>query len=150
MDSTLLAAIVGAIAGIAGTYLGAILKFRKDLEAEYDKDIREKRIAEYKKLWELTQDFARYERPRPYALQDVQELMTAMHAWYFQGAGLFLSDSSRPKYFAFKDALQELIAASVQDQPLDPDKDAKAQERAHTLRMTLAGDVGTRKKLELP
>lgn len=149
MDSTLLAAIVGAIAGIVGTYLGAILKFRKDLEAEYDRDIREKRIAEYKKLWKLTQDFPRYGRPRPYALQDVQQLMTALHGWYFQGAGLFLSDSSRPAYFAFKDALQELIDASEQGPPLDPAKDKEAHDKAHTLRMTLAGDVGTRKKLEL-
>ena len=149
MDITLLAAIIGAIAGIMGTYLGAILKFRKDLQAEYDKDLRENRIDEYKKLWDLTQDFPRYGRPRPFALEDAQKLMADLHGWYFQGGGLFLSDSSRPAYFGFKDALQELIEASEQDQPLNPEKDAQAYVKGHALRMTLAGDVGTRKKLEL-
>jgi hypothetical protein len=149
MDNTLLAAIIGAIAGILGTYLGAILKFRKDLEAEYDKDLREKRIGEYKKLWELTQDFPKYARARPFGLQDAQKLMAALHGWYFQGGGLFLSDSSRPAYFDFKDALQELIKASKKDQPLDCEKDSRAHAKCHALRTALAGDVGTRKKLEL-
>ena len=42
--------ITGAIS-ILGTYLAAIQKFRKDLEAEFDKELRKERISAYSDLW---------------------------------------------------------------------------------------------------
>jgi hypothetical protein len=46
----IIAGIFGIISGALVTYVGAVLKFRKDLESEYDKDLRSKRIESYKEL----------------------------------------------------------------------------------------------------
>jgi hypothetical protein len=43
--------ITGSIS-ILGTYLAAIQKFRKDLESEFDKELRKERISAYMKLWQ--------------------------------------------------------------------------------------------------
>ena len=44
---TILIALISGIVGFVPTYLSAILKFRKDLESEYDKDLRQNRINVY-------------------------------------------------------------------------------------------------------
>jgi hypothetical protein len=43
--------IITAGIGILGTYLAAIQKYRKDLEAEFDKNLRSDRIKAYTNLW---------------------------------------------------------------------------------------------------
>lgn len=75
MEDNLLAAIIGAIAGVVTTYLGAILKFRVDLKSQYDKDLRDRRIAQYAELWKLTGTFPKYAREKQPTYQDIQGLM---------------------------------------------------------------------------
>lgn len=70
-------------------------KFRDDLRAEYDKDLRERRIEVYKGLWHLLQYLGRYDRPKPLTPQTLQELTVEMRKWYFGGGGLYLSEKSR-------------------------------------------------------
>jgi hypothetical protein len=48
INDTLLAIIVSGLIGVVSTWLAAILKFRKDIEIEYDKDLRAKRLEVYK------------------------------------------------------------------------------------------------------
>jgi hypothetical protein len=42
--------LTGSIS-ILGTYLAAVQKFRKELEAEFDKELRKERICAYLDLW---------------------------------------------------------------------------------------------------
>ena len=62
MDDKILVGRIGSIVGVVTTGLGAILKFRNDTRFEYDKDLRAKRIDEYRKLWTLTGRFPGYAR----------------------------------------------------------------------------------------
>jgi hypothetical protein len=74
MDNTVLVAIIGAAFGVFGTYLSAILKYRQGLKAEYDKDLREKHIPEYKGLWRWTELFPKYARTKEVSYQNVENL----------------------------------------------------------------------------
>ncbi|MCY7283750.1 MAG: hypothetical protein LH679_09965 [Cyanobacteria bacterium CAN_BIN43] len=77
MDSTIVIAIItglfGIVSGVTLAYLGAVLKFQKDLEAEYDKDLRNRRIEVYKELWKPLQLLARYDRPEPLTPQNLEK-----------------------------------------------------------------------------
>ncbi len=152
MDNTLLVALIGAIAGILGTYLAAVLKFRQDLKSEYDKDLRTHRIEAYRELWKHTRAFpgARYKRIHKVTQQDLQHLLANLHAWYFeQGYGLYLSKDSTDEYLAFKVALQDVLQPGELDETFEGSKqDEDLRAKAHALRMRLAQDVGTRVKLE--
>ena len=58
MDDKILAGINGLIVEVVTLGRGAILKFGNDIRFEYDKDLRAKRIDEYRKLWTLTGRFS--------------------------------------------------------------------------------------------
>lgn len=151
MDAKVLAAIVGAIAGIAGTYLGAILKFRKDLALKYDIDLRKKRIREYRELWKLLQPLAKYARPGPLTCQAAQQLSYDLRQWYYERGGMFLSDRSRDAYFALQDSLKKEVVDSHSgqpDAPLAEEAFERIREKGSALRTALTVDVGTRKKPE--
>lgn len=149
MDSAVGIAIISGLFGIASgalaAYLGAILKFRKELEAEYDKDLRNRRIEVYKALWSDLQFLARYDLPKPLTPQTLEELSVAMRKWYFEVGGLYLSEEARKSYFDLKQAIQDIIenpnyhSEDILDDPQD------VLEKASVLRGRLAQDVGTRK-----
>jgi hypothetical protein len=151
MEDKLLAAIIGATAGVITTYLGAILKFRVDLKSQYDKDLRDKRIAQYCELWKLTGTFPKYARDKQVTHQDLQCLMVALREWYFTKGGMFLSDAARDAYFALQEELK--IASGSLDSSQAVIKDEVAYDRLRlkgsALRSALVRDVGTRKASEL-
>jgi hypothetical protein len=145
------AAIITGLLGIASgalvTYLGAILKFRKELEAAYDKDLRDKRIESYKELWEHLQLLARYDRPKPLNLQTLEELSVAMRQWYFEVGGLYLSEETRSNYFDLKQSLKDLLdGPKYREGEALTEHDSKVLiGEASLLRARLTRDVGTRK-----
>jgi hypothetical protein len=151
MDNTVLAAIIGAVIGVLGTYLSAILKYRQDLRAEYDKDLREKRIPEYKCLWRWTELFPKYAHTKEVTYQDVQALSVNLRDWYFRNGGMFLSDRSKDAYFAVQDALTKTTEKTNQNMtaPIDPVTYEMLRKKCSSLRTELTGDVGTRKEPEL-
>ena len=106
MDATIEVAIItglfGILSGALLAYLGAILKFRKDLEAAYDKDLRNKRIEVYTELWNQLQLLARFDQPEPLTPNTLEKLTVAMRKWYFETGGLYLSEAARITYFDLK------------------------------------------------
>jgi hypothetical protein len=151
MDNTIAIAIItglfGIVSGVILAYLGAILKFQKDLEAEYDKDLRNRRIEVYKELWKHLQLLARYDRPKPLTPKNLEELSVEMRRWYFEIGGLYLSEETRKTYFDLKQAIQRLTetAKYSADEVLDQPDSKFILQKASLLRASLTHDVGTRK-----
>lgn len=110
MDQGWSGLLVGVLAltGVAVTatvsYWVAKAKVRQDLEIEYDKDLRSRRITHYLELWKLLAPLARYPAPNSLAAQEVARLSVDLKTWYFDRGGLFLSGPTRNRYFALQDA----------------------------------------------
>jgi hypothetical protein len=149
MEDKVLAAIIGAIAGGMSTYLGAILKFRVDLKSQYDKDLRDKRIAQYSDLWRLTGTFPKYARENRLMHQDLQTLMVALREWYFTKGGMFLSDASRDAYFALQEELKSVCDGFQPGSIVEETAYQRLRGKGSAVRSALVRDVGTRKASEL-
>ncbi len=146
--------IISIISGLVGafiTYILAILKLRKELEIKYDTNLRDKRIPEYKELWKLLEDLAKYARPKQLTVDDLHKLTASLRQWYFEEGGIFLSDSSRDTYFALQEAIKEVLAGRSQAPESEIDEPTYEMLRAKgsALRTALTRDVGTRKAPKL-
>jgi hypothetical protein len=148
LDVTVIVAIITGALGIVGTYLSAVVKFRKDLEAKYDIDLRDKRIEVYKELWKRLQPLAKYLPAMPFTYKIAQELSANLRARYFEVGGLFLSESSRDAYFTLLDKMEEVLKyPTVQpDEVLSDDIREEVRQKSSMLRTQLAKDVGTRQE----
>jgi hypothetical protein len=138
----LLAAGVGAISGILTTSW----KTRKDLESEYDIDLRKHRIDAYKKLWNHLEPLADYSPPAKLTYERLAKISIELRKWYFQEGGIFLSVKTRAPYFHFQQALTELTEGHEGGgrKELDPDISRIVRTLASRLRTSTTQDVATR------
>ena len=139
--------IVTALFGLASGALLTYFKFRKDLEAEYDRDLRTRRLTVYAELWTHLKLLARYDRPEPLVEATLRKVTESMRDWYFDVGGLYLSEDARTAYFKLKGTIQALL-----DNPkyshgaeLDSTDSDTVLAQASLLRAQLTKDVGTRK-----
>ena len=142
----ILTLIIGALIGFVSTYLAAVVKLRKELEQEYDKNLRAKRIEMYAPLWQLTSLFPKYGTRQPVTIANVQSLSDNLRHWYFDQGGMFLTPESRDRYFALQEALKPVVQS--QDPPANelPLEQFEAfRKKGSELRTALVIDVGTRK-----
>jgi hypothetical protein len=93
-----------AIAGVV-SYRIARWNIRKDLEVE----LRREKLNAFKKLWAISQPLAKYGRIEPVNGETIARLSQELRKWYFEDGGMFLSDTSRDKYFEFQESLQNAI-----------------------------------------
>jgi hypothetical protein len=107
----ILSAGVGALAGVLTTSW----KSRKDLELEYDIDLRKRRIDAYAQLWKLLEPLADYFEPGPVTHGAARNLGAALRGWYFRVGGLVLSSSTRPVYFNLQQALEGATGGAAED-----------------------------------
>jgi hypothetical protein len=139
--------VLGLISGAVVAYLGAVVKYRKELEAEFDKELRKERIRTYPELWRHLELLARYDRPAPLDVTHLHELSVSMRKWYFETGGIFLSEQTRDSYFDLKERLRLRRSYRGPEGDGDPGE-AKAQElvrAASLLRAHLTRDLGTRR-----
>jgi hypothetical protein len=113
--------VIGAVFGGVGLVLAAIITFLKDrqianlkviqdLQIEYDKDLRIRRIKSYEKLWECLLPLAKWPETDPLTYDRVEPLSKALRDWYFgAGGGLFMSEESRDRYFDLQDGLKIVL-----------------------------------------
>jgi hypothetical protein len=131
---------VGAVAGIVTT----AWKSRKDLEAQYDIDLRKRRIEAYGELWRTLEPLAYHFGSRP-TYESVDNLGRALRHWYFHTGGLVLSADTRPAYFNLQQALEGVTEASAPRQKLLDDARLDILKAlASRLRTTSTQDVATR------
>jgi hypothetical protein len=105
----ILTVVLPVISGILAFYT-ATQKVRKDLEAEFDKDLRTKRIETYPTLWSdlmiLTHNEIIYFHD--ITNQELVCLYRNLHIWYL-GYGMFLSISSRKQFDKLKDNIRDFL-----------------------------------------
>ena len=148
----LLTGALGLVGGAILTYLTAILKFRKELEADFDKELRDHRLKVYEELWRLLEALARYDLPKPLTPKVLHELSVSMRKWYFEKGGLYLSDNTRDVYFGLKEAVKRILS----DQRLDVNNEIPQHQsqailaQASLLRAWLTRDVKTRRSPAVP
>lgn len=138
----LLAAFVGALSGILTT----TWKTRKDLEAQYDIDLRKRRIEAYTSLWKELDVLADYAPPGDPTHEGMGRLSEALRRWYFERGGLFLSVKTRGPYFNLQEALKAIASDhdGGRDDVLDDDTAKVVKSLASRLRTSTTDDVATR------
>ena len=153
MSNTLLSLLAGLISGAITavvTYFATLSKARLDLTIEYDKELRENRLAAYKELWPKLKPLARYSPENPITYNVVKDTSEKMRDWYFDTGGIFLSRESRKPYFDLKQAMQDII--DHPDLQKETDKELDTQwlkplfDQGTALREALSNDIGTRRR----
>lgn len=154
MDAELLKALLGAAGGALATWFGLHWKIRKELLAQYDRDLRDRRLAHYARLWALMEPVARYAPPGPVTADTLERLAVQLRHWYFHDGGLYLSDHARDAYFALQEGIVDALAALASDAAADqaPQRDGRKPDTpegrvraaSSRLRSALVGDVGSR------
>ena len=137
-----LAAAVGALSGILTT----AWKSRKDLEAQYDIDLRNRRIEAYGKLWKELQVLADYSPPGRLTPASAKNLSERLRRWYYEEGGFFLSEKTRAPYFNLQVALTELAEKSRTPgyEALDDETAKILRGLSSRLRTSTTRDVSTR------
>lgn len=133
--------ILGFLLGLASAYIGLHWKIKKDLEAQYDKSLRLRRLKAYAELWKLLQPLARYSPPEPVTPAVLQKLSASLRRWYFEVGGLFMSKGTRDAYFALQDELLEPRQPAAEE-GRDPWK--VPRDLSSALRTATTLDVGSR------
>ena len=140
--SIVLAAAVGAISGILTTSW----KSRKDLESQYDIDLRKSRIDAYRELWSHLEPLADYSPPAELTYYALGKLSEELRTWYFKSGGLFLSVETRAPYFHLQQALTEIPAGydGPGNDALDEETSRVVRSLGSRLRTSTTEDVATR------
>lgn len=92
MREALLVIIAARIGAVAGIFV-ASLQAHRQREAQYDIDLRKKRIPAYQKLWKCFEPFAYHSPPRPVTFGKLRDISTVRRSWYYKSA----VSSSYPK-----------------------------------------------------
>jgi hypothetical protein len=143
-----LKALLGFLLGAVSSYLGLYWKVKKELEAQYDKDLRAERLKVYAALWKLLQPLAKYSRSGPVTASSLQKLSGDLRQWYFEVGGLFMSDKTRDAYFALQDELTNKFATYQEhlDRELSDTDFEDIRTKGSRLRTATTVDVGSRRK----
>ena len=146
MPDDLMGTIVAALLSAVTTYVALRTKIRRDLEADNDKDLRERRMTAYAALWALTEPLALYSPARKLSGHGARALSERLRHWYFT-QGMVLSTEARKAYFALQKALTDkpLARAAAETEDLDTPLVEPLQEISHDLRTALSRDVASRR-----
>jgi hypothetical protein len=139
--------LVGALAALiaAGiTFLTTRWQLRRQFDFEYDRQLRERRLAAYSELWHLLEPLSIYER-EPITVETAWAMSARLTRWYYRTGGIVLSVAARDAYFPVQNILS---AAGHLPLPNDSHVARKTMEelktRASRLRSATTSDVGTR------
>lgn len=146
MQENLLILVVTALLGGLSTYVAMRTKIRRDLEAQYDKDLRDRRLIAYTALWALTEPLARYSPAEPMSPQGARSLSELLRNWYFRD-GIVLGAKAREAYFRLQRKLtaDAIATASSRTEPLDQTAIKVLQDASRAMHTALCVDVGSRR-----
>ena len=144
--SAVATALVAALLSAATTYVGLRTKIHRDLEAQYDKNLRERRMTAYSALWALTEPLALYSPARKLTGRGARALSERLRHWHFT-SGMVLSAAARTAYFDLQKALttDKLADAAAETEDLEMSLVQPLQEASSRLRTALSNDVASRR-----
>ena len=137
--------IAGTGSGLAGAAVSGFVTLRKvrsDLKAEYDKDLRTKRLEQYLEIWP---QFAPLATTKAEELrnEDLEEFSRALRDWYFAKGGIYLSASAMDVYNIIQREISRVTHAD--HQPTQRDL-ARVRFFGSSLRTRMTEDLGTRRQ----
>lgn len=152
MSDTLTSVAIGGVAGLVSaviTHWSTRAKIRLDLAAAYDKELQEKRRDVYEKLWALLAPLAKYGREKPVTYAVIDSISSQSRDWYFKVGGIYLTESSRPPYFHWKEQLQHVLDTpgreALANSPIPPAQLEALVQAGSALRTSLSDDIGTKR-----
>jgi hypothetical protein len=135
----------GVVSGLAGAVVSGVVTLRKvrsDLAAEYDRELRAKRLEHYSAFWPKFAETSGT-KPKPLSSDDLVEFSDALRAWYFDEAGIYFSSSTMDAY----NILQREIASITGKGGTLSDRDrAFVRFFASAFRTRMTEDLGTRRR----
>lgn len=137
--------IITFILSVAVSYLAVRWKIRKELDAMYDRTLREYRLPVYQRLWESLQPLSKYSPPAPVTHKIVTDLSIRLREWYYLEGGLYLSKKAQKAYVQLQGEMKETAGSSESSNVLNEKTLNKLFNAGSTLRTAMAFDVGTRK-----
>jgi hypothetical protein len=145
VTEALLVIVPALIALVAGVVV-ALVQARRNLETQYDIDLRKERIGAYQNLWACFEPLAFYSPPGPVTFQTVRDISRTMREWYFTKGGLFLSTETRDVYFRLQRELTKTAHSRAvrTDDELDFDRREHIKALTSRLRSQMTEDVKTR------
>jgi hypothetical protein len=145
MDSATAGIVAGVVSGIGAAAVAGFVTLRKvrsDLEAEYDKDLRARRLSKYLELWPK---FAPLSTTKLEDLdkKDVEGFSRELREWYFTEGGIYLSRSAMDVYNLLQ---TEINASTGTSGALGTREAARIRFFASSLRTRMTEDLGTRRR----
>lgn len=125
---------------------------RWELVYAYDRELRDKRLPHYQKLFHLSGAVPREWRPGTVPSRaELGQIREQFHDWYFgtDAGGMFLTEAARDRYFALQNGLQTAAAGPGPSgdggggEPLAAAEQTTLYQLASALRHQLSADVGT-------
>ncbi len=147
--------VIGVISALGAgvlTYFSTRSKILLDLSADYDRDLRNKRLEAYRELWARMEPLSRYSPNEELTVELLRNTRASIKQWYFQVGGIYLSNQCRDEYDVLKDCMLRLIRKYEDngDQVLLEHHEAvEMLDAGKELRKSLAKDVATRKELNV-
>lgn len=142
-------AVVTALLGGLASYVALGAKIRGELQAEYDKDLRNRRTEAYRALWALTEPLALYSPPEALSPDGARALSECLRGWYFSD-GIVLSAAARDAYFTLQKKLtaEPIAGAAARSAPVAPPVLKDLRDASSAMRTILSRDVASRRPLK--
>jgi hypothetical protein len=145
-QATIVALVAGITSGVAAALISGVVTLRKvraDLAAQYDSEVRKKRIEHYTAIWEMF--VATTIGPRSFVTRgQLESLSLKLRDWYFGEAGMYLSADSAEVYGLLQQELARLIAREGGEDLTEEDQD-RVRRLASAFRVSMTEDIGTRR-----
>ena len=150
MEKEILGALLGALGGLASGAVAAwatmkaknidqVLEELKLWVSAYETKLLEQRLADYRKLWKLTESTSR-RRIAKLTPQTAKDLADKLTKWYYREGGIVLSEDSRDKFFAARNSLE-----TPQSERKSRDWHSKVVDDFSALRTALCEDMNSRR-----
>ena len=129
------------------TYLTTRSRMRWELEYAHDRELRDKRLLHYQRLFHISRAVPREWLPDAVPSRaGLRDIRADFHNWYFgaDAGGMFLTEVARELYFGLQNGL-ETAARGAGDggEALTEDEQLTLYKLASALRHRLSADLGT-------
>jgi hypothetical protein len=137
--------VAGVLSGVAAAGISGFVTLRKvrsDLVADYDKDLRARRLEHYLRIWP---EFAPLATTKTQGLtkEELGRFSDVLRQWYFTGAGVYFSRSAMDVYNILQ---REIANVADPDHALTEREVAVIRFFASSLRTRMTEDLGTRRR----